>query len=305
MDLMNSDTVAVLATGAGTGLGIWLAFTRPADPFSRDQGISGRLRRWWAGHRPQRPAPRIAAALVAALTASAWTGWPVAAPLAAAAAWVLPGIWGSDGGHQRALERIEALAAWTEQLRDTMSAAAGLEQAVLATAATAPAGIRPQVAACAQRVRCNQPLTEALRQLADELADPLADLVVIALIGASGRSSGRLADVLSSLALSAREQGQMRSRTAASRARVQTSVRIVVTIAIGMAVGLVLLDPGYVEPFGSVQGQFVLLVVGALFAAMFAWLRAIAAFPQTARLLGPPAVVGPAASLMTATGVPA
>lgn len=293
---MNTDTWAVLVLGAGTGLGIWLAASGPADGESERLV---RIRSWWMLHRPPRPGRRISIAVLAGLAASAWTGWPVAAPLAAAAAWVLPGLWGRDVGHTRALERIEALAAWTEQLRDTMSAAAGLEQTVLATATTAPAAIRTQVMACAQRVRCNQPLPEALRQLADELADPLGDLVVIALIGAAGRSSGKLADVLSSLALSAREQAQMRARTAASRARVQTSVRIVVTTAVGMAVGLVLLDPGYVRPFGSVQGQFVLLVIGGLFAAMFTWLRGIAAIPQAARLLDA------APTTAMTTGVPA
>ena len=302
---LTPSMVAAAVLGAGVGLGLWVALAPSSGSGAGPNSARpGRLRTWWTVHRPQRPGQRIALAVMAGLLASAWTGWPVAAPLAAAGAWVLPGLWGRDQEHERALERIEAIAAWTEQLRDTMSAAAGLEQAVLATAATAPSAIRTQVATCAQRVRCNQPLAEALRQLADELADPLGDLVVIALIGASGRSSGKLADVLTSLALSAREQAQMRARTAASRARVQTSVRIVVTTAVGMAVGLAVLDPAYVAPFASVQGQFVLLVVGGIFAAMFTWLRAIAAIPQAARLLESTAV-GPASTSTMTTGVPA
>ncbi|MEY9969292.1 tight adherence protein B [Streptacidiphilus sp. MAP12-16] len=298
---MNTDTLAVLGLGAGVGSGIWLALSVPV---THESARLGRLRRWWAEHRPPSPGRRITLAVVVGLVACAWTGWPVAAPLGAAGAWVLPGLWGRDTAYEEALARIEAIAAWTEQLRDTMSAAAGLEQALLATAGTAPVAIRTEVATCAQRVRCNLPLTEALRSLAAELADPLGDLVVIALIGASGRTSGRLADVLSSLALSAREQAQMRARTAASRARVQTSVRIVVTTAVGMAVGLAVLDPEYVRPFASVQGQFVLLVIGAMFAVMFTWLRSIAAIPQAARLLDATAPETMKTETMK-TGVPA
>ncbi|WP_329562060.1 type II secretion system F family protein [Kitasatospora sp. NBC_01266] len=209
----------------------------------------------------------------------------MSAPLAALAAWALPGLLGRDRRGQQAIDRIEAIASWTEQLRDTLSAAAGLEQALLATAATAPLPVRKEVAALAERIRRGQRLPEALRELAAGLADPLGDLVVLALLGAAGRQSGRLGDLLAGLAASAREQAQMRTRTASSRARVRTSVRIVVGTTLAMAMGLVLLNRDYLRPFDTAQGQFVLLLVGGMFAAAFAWLRKIATFTEPARLL--------------------
>ncbi|GAA1215313.1 hypothetical protein GCM10009665_01430 [Kitasatospora nipponensis] len=281
---MNAGLSAVLLLGAGFGGGAWLLFTglRPAD---KVDGEESRLARWWRAHRPARPGRRIAACVCFALLVSVVTGWPVAAPLAGMAAWFLPGLLGRDKEHEQAVARIEAVATWSEQLRDTLAAAAGLEQALLATASTAPVAVRPQIADCAERIRRGQRLADALVQLQDDLADPLGDLVVIALIGAAGRQSGRLADLLDGLARSAREQALMRARTASSRARIRTSVRIVVATTLAMAGGLVVLNRSYLEPFDSPTGQLVLLVVGVLFAGAFAWLRRIASFTEPARLL--------------------
>ncbi|GAA1119153.1 type II secretion system F family protein [Kitasatospora arboriphila] len=275
----------VLVLGAGFGAGAWLLGTglRPAVPAPGSP--ESRLERWWRAHRPARPGCRITLAAAAAVAALAFTGWPAAVPAAALGTWFLPALLGRDRTHGQAIARIEAIAAWTEQLRDTLAAAAGLEQALLATAETAPAAIRPQIAACAHRIRRGARLTEALALLAADLADPLGDLVVIALTGADGRQSGRLGDMLAGLAASAREQAQMRSRTASSRARVRTSVRIVTGTTLAMALALVLLNRPYLQPFDSATGQLVLLLIAGLFGAAFAWLGRIARFTEPARLL--------------------
>ncbi|WP_220040742.1 type II secretion system F family protein [Streptomyces tateyamensis] len=282
---MSARLLLVLLLGAGFGGGAWLLYTglRPTESTTDRQ--EGRVLRWWRAHRPTRPGRRLAATVLTSLAVFLVTGWPVAAPLAALAAWFLPSLLGRDKDHERAVARIEAIASWTEQLRDTLAAAAGLEQALLATAATAPQAIRPQIADCAGRIRRGQRLSDALHELADGLADPLGDLVVIALLGAAGRQSGRLADLLAGLARSAREQALMRARTASSRARIRTSVRIVVATTLGMAIGLVVLNRSYLQPFDTAAGQLVLLLVGGLFAGAFAWLRRISAFAEPARLL--------------------
>ena len=83
--------------------------------------------------------PRVAGTLVTAAVVAAVTRWPAGTVLAGLAAWFLPRALGPDRAHARALERIEAIASFTEMLRDTISAAAGLEQAILAAEPVAPA----------------------------------------------------------------------------------------------------------------------------------------------------------------------
>ena len=70
-----------------------------------------------------------------------------------AGAWVLPSLIGPDRGHARRVARIEAIATWTEALRDNLSGAAGLEQAIMASAIEAPEPIRDEVTQLAVRLR--------------------------------------------------------------------------------------------------------------------------------------------------------
>ena len=84
----------------------------------------------------------IAGSVGAIVLVGALTGWPVAALLAGVAAWTLPSVLGGSKDRARQVARTEAIAGWAEMLRDTLSAAAGLEQAIVATATVAPYPIR-------------------------------------------------------------------------------------------------------------------------------------------------------------------
>src|ERR1022692_2273868 len=166
---------ALLGAGAGFGVVLVISGWRSTDsqPSPRRAALSSL--------RHDRLAARIAGTLGAAVLVGALTGWPVAAVLAGAGAFALPPM--LRGGKERArhVARTEAIAGWAEMLRDTLSAAAGLEQAIVATAEVASAPIRPEVTALAARLE-KERLAPALRRFADDLADPTGDLVVAALV---------------------------------------------------------------------------------------------------------------------------
>jgi tight adherence protein B len=227
----------------------------------------------------------LALAGAVGLLAAVVTGWVVAGLLAAMAAWSLPRILGSALGDQERTARIEGIAGWTEMLRDTLAAAAGLEQTILATARTAPKAIRPQVQELADRLESGERLAPALRYLADDLADPSADLVIAALILACEHQARQLAALLGELAATARAQVEMRQRVEASRARTRTTMRVVVITTLSFAVGLILLNPTFLRPYDSATGQLVLLVIGALFTVAFIWLRRMARLEEPDRFL--------------------
>ncbi len=279
-----SAVVALL--GAGVGLGLFLVFLgvvpRERGPYARVAFATWLRARGW--NRREVVARAGGTALAAIVTAVA-TGWVVGAVLVAAGCWFLPRVLGPDVEHARRVARIEAVATWTEMIRDTLSAAAGLEQAILATAPLAPAPVREEVAALAARLDRGVRLVPALRLLARDLADPTADLVVAALVIAAEQQARQLADLLGALAATARERASMRMRVEAGRARSRTSVRVVVGTTTGFAVAVVLLNRPYLTAYDSVTGQTVLLVVGLLFAAGFGWLRSIAVVPEAGRLI--------------------
>ncbi|MBN6034163.1 type II secretion system F family protein [Amycolatopsis sp. 195334CR] len=284
---LDTTTIFAAALGLGAAAGVLLvvaAWRRPAAVSSPSRPRTwARAARGQAGDR--RALLRLVVAVGAGVLTGAVTGWIVGAVLAAAAVWFLPRMVGPDRAHRRRVARIEAIASWTEMLRDVLSAAAGLEQAILATAPLAPAAIRGEVATLAARLESGQRLPPALRTLARELDDPTADLVLAALVLAAEHQARQLGDLLGSLATTARGQAAMRMRVETGRARTRTSVRVIVATTLAFAAGVVLFNRAYLDVYNTATGQLVLLGIGGLFAGGFAWLARIATSGGQPRVL--------------------
>jgi tight adherence protein B len=302
---LGTGLAALLGLGAGAGLLLLIIGWRGLDP-ARPRRVQLRRRPGGApsDQRDQRWVLRIGLAVVIGLLAGLGTGWVVGAVLTGLACWALPRVLGRDPEHARRVARIEAVATWTEMLRDTLSAAAGLEQAILATAPLAPVAIRGEITELAARIENGDRLAPALRALAEQLADPTGDLVISALVLAAEQQARQLGELLGSLAHAAREQASMRMRVEAGRARTRTSVRVIVGTTLGFAVAVVLLNRPYLSAYDSAGGQVVLLVIGALFSLGFAWLVRIARVSEPTRFLsiaGDPAPNAPTANDLAAS----
>jgi tight adherence protein B len=286
---MSPATRLAALLGAGTAIGLLLilrgflgAITEQDRSFTLPRRTA--VARLLAGRRPG-DSRRLAVAVGVGVLVGMVTRWPVAAVLAAVAGWVLPGLIGPDRDHKRRLARIEAVATWTESLRDTLGAAAGLEQAITATAAMAPTPIRDEVTRLAARLRRGDRLAVALRAFAVDLDDATGDLVVTALVMAAERNARHIGDLLTSLASAARDQASLRMRVMAGRARIRTSSRVITAVTLSMAAGLVLFNNRYLIPYDNATGQLVLVVVGALFAFGFAWLSRVSRIQEPERVL--------------------
>lgn len=214
---------------------------------------------------------RLGLAVGAGVVMAALTRWPVAALLTAAAGFAAPSFVGGKAARDAELERIEAIAGWAEMLRDTMAAAGGLEQSIIATANIAPPAIGGEVAALAARLE-RQRLSPALRAFADDLADPTGDLVVAALLLAADKSPRRLGELLGDLAAAARAEVTMRLRVEAGRARTRSSVRIITGFTVAFSLGLMVLNRAYLSAYDDAVGQAVLAVVGGCYAGAYWWI---------------------------------
>ena len=305
--LYSTDAVYALGIGAvvGGGLALLVAALRgfPAKPTGTHSG-------------GERAAEAVAflgrrgiAALAAGVVVLALTRWPVGAVAAGALAFLWDRLFGGAGEERAAMMRVEALAAWTESLRDTIAGAVGLEQAIPATARAASPAVRPHLATLVDRLRARTPLPEALQQFADHLDDPSADVIIAALILNSRLRGPGLREVLGALAKSAREEVDMRQRVTAQRASTRRSVQIVVGVSAAFILGLAVLDRSFVAPYGTLLGQCVLALVLGLFAAGFFWLRNLSKVKTPERFLArspEPSAPGSAPSrLATATATAA
>jgi len=227
---------------------------------------------------------RLLRAAGAAAIGGLLTRWPVAMLGMAALGFFSLDLFAGRARRGAETDRTAAIASWTEMLRDTLAAAAGLEQAIITTAPLAPLPIRPQIQGLVTSLQLER-LEPALAALADELADPTADLVVAALSLAASGEAQDLHELLTSLASAARDSATMRLKVDASRARTRTSVRIIGAVTVGMAGLLVLLNRTYLKPFDSAAGQVVLLGVVSCFAAALWWLAAMARYVAPERFL--------------------
>jgi Flp pilus assembly protein TadB len=214
------------------------------------------------------------------------TRWPVAALAGGAAGWWSPEVVGGRSGRERAVARTEAIATWTEMLRDTMAGAHGLEEAITTTAAVAPDAIRSEVVRLAARTE-QEPLRDALVSFATDLSHPTGDLVVAALGLAAGGAVRDLGELLSSLAGAARDEAAMRLRVEAARARLRTAVQVIAATSAAMVAGLVLLNPTYVKVYASPVGQSVLALIAVGWGMALWWLARMSRFDAPERFLAP------------------
>jgi Flp pilus assembly protein TadB len=224
-------------------------------------------------------------ATIAALLALAITRWPIAAIGAGLLTMTWHGLLGGAGDERLSIARIEALASWTESVRDTIAGAVGLEQAIPSSLRAAGQVMQEPLRLLVDRLRTRMPLPAALERFADDLDDPVADLIVASLIlNARVRGPG-LREVLTALSRSAREELDMRRRVIAQRRSTRRSVQIVVGVTLVMVALLVLFNREYVQPYAAPEGQLVLVLVLAMFAAGFVWLKRLSGFDVPGRFL--------------------
>jgi Flp pilus assembly protein TadB len=249
----------------------------PLSPWRRSSGLGASGRRSPSARRPHVPVGDAVLAAACSLVALVITRWPMAVPLAALA--VLGGRGLAGGPARTTIERLEAIAAWTEMLRDTLAGAAGLTQALVATAAIAPEPVRPHVSALAARLNAGVPVVPALVQLGEDIADPAADTIVACLVMAASERAQRLGDLLGALAESTRDEVSMRLGVEAARASARTAVRMITGFSFGLLGLMAVFARSYLAPYRTAEGQLVLAAVGCIY-GFGLWLMALMVRPK-------------------------
>jgi Flp pilus assembly protein TadB len=269
--------LAALA-GAAVAGGIVLLI-RGLTPYAPEPGTPPRLsamRVTSAGRR------QALLAVLAAIVVFVLTGWPVGALAAAAAAAFLPKL-GNSGQRQRTA-MLEGLEQWIRRLADMVTASRGLEDALEASARSAPPAIAGPVGRLAARLASRSGAEAALRAFAKEVDDPAGDRIAAALIIATGRRGGGARDVLVALAVLLARDVAARREIDAERAQHRTTVRWIGIFVGGFTVFSVL-NHSYAAPFGTIAGQVVLAIVALLYAGGLAWLHRLGSLQTAGRFL--------------------
>ena len=256
------------------GLGVYLRMSN----WSKKPMPVGLTRRWDFTPR------HLLLAGLAAVAAFILSGLVVMGVFTGLAGLVLPRLF-FDPRANRKIARLEGLASWMEQLRDTMASGAGLQQVILVTSRSAPAPVAAEIRRLALDLQNRVTVRTALLRLADALEDETGDLLVAGLMQAADLSGARLSELLTLLASSAREEVAMRQRVDASQTRARNEAKTVVGLSGAMFLGLATFGRAYMAPYHTLQGTMVLTVVAAIYMSGV-WLFTRLATPVTApRLL--------------------
>ena len=228
---------------------------------------------------------RALVAVMVGVVVLAATRWVLPALVCGAMGWWVTGLIADrDRRGPGELERVEALATWTEQLRDVLMAGDQPIGAIQATVATCPGPVRPQVRGLASRLG-RQPEQVVLRQFADDLDDPTADLIAAGLLVALTKG-GRAERVLSSLAQQARHQAERRKLLEAEREPARREVWWVTGLMTAQLIGgLVFARSSYLAPYRTLGGQVVLCVLLGAFLALIVYVQRLSRFTRPARFL--------------------
>ncbi|GAA4872395.1 type II secretion system F family protein [Kitasatospora terrestris] len=253
--------------------------------------LEGRAHLFWYG-APGTASPRIvqlrriqtAVALIGAPVGWLVTGIPLAAVLVPLAVFGLPWLFDATRSDTRRIERLEALAEWTQRLADVLLLGVGLNQAILTSRRTAPAALEGEIADLAARLQSRWRPEDALRAFGDQLADATGDKVLAALLLRAGDSGPGLARALADMADSVREEVRQRRAIEADRAKHRATIRWLVGIIMFVLL-MGALNSRYTEPYTSVVGQLVLGVVAVAFVLVIAWMRSLAAHAPLPRIL--------------------
>jgi hypothetical protein len=276
--LMTMVLVAAAVAAAATAL-------RPA-PVRRSLTPS-------APGRPSRvgvDAARLVAAVLAAIAVMVLTRWVVLA----AVAFVLVVAWQRllrDEQAEAERARVEGIAKWLEDLRDTLrGSSVGTEEALEQVALRAPDAVREPLATFVLRRRQGFRTEDALTDLADSLAHPTSDAAIAAirLVITGTAGAGRLHPTVSALAAAARDEVRARERVDRTRTIYRSSMTRLVVIA-ALLIGYLRLAAGeLLDPYGTPVGQLVLLLPLALWGGCIMWLRSLCRYeaPDRYRIAG-------------------
>jgi len=251
---MTTELLA-LAAGAIVGLGVFVFVAAWRGRLS----MSGITRNSVQGSQRH----VVVAGVVLVIT---WlvTGWTLAAVTIGVVSAMASTALSRYGKRRDDRTLVDAIAVWTEQLRDMLAGSNGLEQTITTTATHAPAALREPLERLVVSMSYS-PLPQALARFARDVNHPTADFVVAALSTAATRQVRELGALLGHLAACARDEARMHTRIWVGRSRTRSAVKIIASVVIVFVGGLVVLSPEYLAPYRTAEGQLVLSVIVLVF----------------------------------------
>jgi hypothetical protein len=187
-----------------------------------------------------------------------------------------PMVVGGGKVERAALAKLEALAQWTEALRDLAQKGSGLESVIPRTVDTASDVLVGPLRLMSRRLSVKVPLPQALSLFADEVGDASADTVVAALALSARQRRGRLSDVLGTLSEALRDELEQRTKVMRERNVIRREAAQVAVLSGLLVAGASLFAPPTLPVEGDSAAQVLPLVLAVAFVFVFSRVRKLA-----------------------------
>ena len=187
-----------------------------------------------------------------------------------------PMVVGGGKAERAALAKLEALAHWTEALRDLAQKGSGLESVIPRTVDTASDVLVGPLRLMSRRLSVKVPLPEALSLFADEVDDASADTVVAALALSARQRRGRLSDVLSTLSEALRDELEQRTKVMRERNVIRREAAQVAVLTGVLVTGASLFAPPSLPVDDDGAAQILPLLLAIAFVVVFSRVRKLA-----------------------------
>lgn len=200
----------------------------------------------------------------------------VLAVIAAAAVVLWPLVAGGGKAERAELAKLEALAQWTESLRDLAQKGAGLESVIPKTAVTASDVLAVPLRHLSARLSVRVPLPQALSLFADEVDHDRADLVVGALALAARQRKGQLSRVLTALSASLRDELEQRTKVMRERNVIRREAAQVAGLSAALVIAASFFAPPSMPASTSTLAQLLPVALAIGFVFVFTRVRKLA-----------------------------
>lgn len=263
-----------LMIGLVAGLGMVVAASAFVE-FPATGEIAAQVQRW----------PYLWIGASTAITVGRVTGWWFWAVTLGGLVALVPRFQRDVVGEKEFADITDAVASWTESLRDTMGGSHGVQGALLAVAPSAPPAIRQHSLVMAEDITAGVPLATALDGFARRVANPVSDLVCAVLGHAVRHSAAEVPEMLESIAATARERARAHGQIEVSRSKPKRTVQLAAVLIVVLGVVIVTLMRDLIDPLISDAGQIPVTVATLMILGALVWMSELAKVRQPLRLL--------------------
>ena len=264
------DVAAALAAGASVGVAVLAVFRPPAVPVEDIPGGPWLRRRWSRWWESEAALAQLAAAVAGAVAVASVTGLVALAVPGAVGSVALVRVVVGRRAHAARIRRQDAVLESVRMLRQLLeTGAAGVQQAIAVLSERGPEPLRQEFRLIAATSLGRR---QAWNSARDRVAEPLFDMLAAAIL-VQRPGGGELAPMFADLEMTVAGAQEVEREAEALQVQARSAAAIIVSLPVAFLLVLSALHSPYLDAFHEPGGEAFLLLMLAVMAASYIWMR--------------------------------